>query len=131
MASQKRKSQGSSVTESKKCRRQVTVATFNKWQKQYEREHRTLSWDVDSQISGHQCQSLCFELHAYVGVMFEHSHYTCERIIIITIRVIKWYGCMLFSPSYSPFFLHRPNTLICETEHYPLYGPFVWMNSVV
>ena len=51
MASQKRKSQGSSVTESKKCRRQVTVATFNKWQKQYEREHRTLSWlrcDVDS-----------------------------------------------------------------------------------
>ena len=43
--------QGSSVSEAKKCRRQVTVATLQKWQKQYGREHRTLSWlrcDVDS-----------------------------------------------------------------------------------
>ena len=52
MASRKRKAQeGSSESEPKKCRRQVTLVTFQKWQKQYEREHRTLSWlrcDADS-----------------------------------------------------------------------------------
>lgn len=43
--------QGSSCLEAKKGKRQVTLATFHKWQKQYECEHRTLSWlccDVDS-----------------------------------------------------------------------------------
>ena len=29
---------------SKKAKRQVTVATFNKWKSQFEREHETLSW---------------------------------------------------------------------------------------
>ena len=52
MANRKRQlDQGSSGSEAKKDKRQVTLATFHKWQKQYEREHRTLSWlrcDVDS-----------------------------------------------------------------------------------
>ena len=52
MANRKRQlDQGSSGSEAKKGKRQVTLATFHKWQKQYEREHRTLSWlrcDVDS-----------------------------------------------------------------------------------
>ena len=41
-----------------------------------------------------------------VGVMFEHSYYTCECIIIICTNGMG----VRCSPSYSPF------TLICETE---------------
>ena len=51
MASRKRQDQGCSGSETKQFRRQVTVATLQKWQKQYEHEHRTLSClccDVDS-----------------------------------------------------------------------------------
>ena len=35
-----------------------------------------------------------------VGVMFEHSYYTCERIIICTNTIRIMDDCALFSPSY-------------------------------
>lgn len=49
MSSLKRSAASTSST-SKKAKRQVTIATFKKWQTQYEREYQSLSWlrcDVD------------------------------------------------------------------------------------
>ncbi len=40
----KRATPASSASSSKKQKRQVTIATFKKWQTQLEREHQTLSW---------------------------------------------------------------------------------------
>lgn len=34
----------SSETETKKSKRQVSVATFEKWQRQFNRDHQTLTW---------------------------------------------------------------------------------------
>ena len=47
MSAQKRASSGSGSTSSgasKKAKRQVTVATFEKWKREYNREHQSLSW---------------------------------------------------------------------------------------
>ena len=50
---------------------------------------------------------------ANVGVMFKHSYYTCERIIIICTNGMGVRCSLLVT---APFFLQRPSTLICETE---------------
>ena len=52
MASRKRTAAEKLGESSKKAKRQVTVATFNKWKSQFERKHETLLWlrcdeDVD------------------------------------------------------------------------------------
>ena len=45
MTSDKKESQEpASASSSKKAKRQVTKATFNKWQRENDREHQTLSW---------------------------------------------------------------------------------------
>ena len=66
---------------------------------------------------------------ANVGVMFEHSYYTCECIIIICTNGMG-VRCSLLATAL--FFLHRPNTFICETEPSDIAAhialPFVWMN---
>ena len=63
------------------------------------------------------CKNLCFEFCANVGVMFEHSYYSILVSVSSSSALMVW----LFS---SSFFLHRPNTLICETG--PLALPFVY-----
>ena len=44
MTGRKRSHEPASASSSKKAKRQVTKATFNKWQREHDREHQTLSW---------------------------------------------------------------------------------------
>ena len=44
MTGRKRSQEPASASSSKKAKRQVTKATFNKWQREHDREHQTLSW---------------------------------------------------------------------------------------
>ena len=44
MTGRKHSQEPASASSSKKAKRQVTKATFSKWQREHDREHQTLSW---------------------------------------------------------------------------------------
>lgn len=56
-----------SSSNTKKARRQTTKATFEKWQKQYEIEHQTLSWLQCDLMPKELTWSLSTALSLYVG----------------------------------------------------------------
>ena len=62
----------SSGLASKKAKRQVSVATFNKWKSQYERDHQAMSWlrcDIDQQDRSLVAQLWCEACRKHEGAI--------------------------------------------------------------